>query len=107
MSLSSYVPLCLILVMAGSACAQDAEQLVREIRAVGPRGEGSERARVAYSQLRKLGPESLPTILDAMDTPDVVVANWLRVAFDDVWQRGRADAPGRLPLESMRQYVLD
>ncbi len=58
--------------------------LLRQVRAVGPNGAGSPEARAAWERLVARGPAVLPALLEAMDTPDTVAANWLRAAFDRI-----------------------
>jgi hypothetical protein len=58
--------------------------LLRDVKAVGKQGAGSPAARAAWDKLVAAGPAVLPPLLDAMDTPDTVAANWLRTAFDRI-----------------------
>src|SRR5262249_52194680 len=67
-----------------SVQADDTADLLARIRKAGPRGENASDVRAAWDQLVRKGPSALPAILDAMDTPDTVAANWLRTAFDRI-----------------------
>src|SRR5713226_10395831 len=59
--------------------------LLREIKAVANgHTEASSKARAAWEKVVATGPAALPRVLEAMDQPDPVVANWLRTAFDRV-----------------------
>jgi hypothetical protein len=62
-----------------------ADTLLRDIRATAHnRTAASAAARAAWDKLVARGPAVLPRLLEAMDTPDPVVANWLGTAFDRV-----------------------
>jgi hypothetical protein len=75
----------LALLAAGPApAADDVAGLLRDLRAVGPQGAGAPAARAAWDRLVARGPAVLPQLLDALDTPDPVAANWLRTAFDRI-----------------------
>ncbi len=67
-----------------AAADDDVASLLKQIRAAGPKGAGSPEARAAWDRLVTRGPAVLPALLEAMDTPDTVVANWLRTAFDRI-----------------------
>src|SRR6266849_5179042 len=59
--------------------------LLREIKAVANgHTEASPKARAAWEKIVATGPAALPRLLEAMDHPDPVVANWLRTAFDRI-----------------------
>src|SRR5713101_1827904 len=80
------LPLCLLLALwpAPGARADEVDQLLRDVRAVSKQGAGSLAARAAWEKLVARGPAVLPHLLDALDTPDTVAANWLRTAFDRI-----------------------
>jgi hypothetical protein len=67
-----------------AAAEDDVAALLKPVRAVGPEGAGSPAARAAWDRLVARGPAVLPALLEAMDTPDTVAANWLRTAFDRI-----------------------
>jgi hypothetical protein len=80
---------CLTLLLAAvtalpAAPDDDVARLLKHFRAVGPEGAGSAEARAAWDRLVARGPAVLPSLLEAMDTPDTVAANWLRTAFDRI-----------------------
>src|SRR5947207_2378336 len=75
----------LFVLCTGFIPADDATAaLLKDIQNVAKQGAGSPAARAAWDQLVARGPAMLPQILQAMDTPDTVVANWLRAAFDRI-----------------------
>jgi hypothetical protein len=98
-----------IAVAALSAAAEDdTADLLKPIRAVGPEGAGSPQARAAWDRLVARGPAVLPALLEAMDTPDTVAANWLRTAFDRIVDQAAsqgidADALLRFARDQKRQ----
>jgi hypothetical protein len=90
------------------AADEEVAELLKQVRAVGPRGDGAAAARAAWERLIARGPAVLPALLEAMDTADTVAANWLRTAFDcivdDAAGKGLdADALLRFVKESKRQ----
>src|SRR5262245_40344364 len=74
----------LSVLLASLAFSDEVDDLLKDIRAVGAEGAGSARARVAWDRLVRQGPRVLPRLLAAMDTPDAVASNWLRLAFDEI-----------------------
>lgn len=76
--------LTLLLLALSSGLGADETELLKALQAVGKEGAGSPAARAAWDRLVAQGPAVLPRLLDAMDTPNTVVANWLRTAFDRV-----------------------
>jgi hypothetical protein len=85
----------------------EVRELVARVRTVGPQGAGSAEARQARDQLAARGPEVIVPLLEGMDTPDTVAANWLRTAFDEVVARTiRTDRSG-VPATELRRFVLD
>src|SRR5262245_18598246 len=87
--------------------ADDLRELVAQIRSVGPQGVNADRARAAQAKIAAAGPEAIAILLDGMDTPDTVAANWLRTAFDDVVTRARKENPASIPVDELREFVLD
>src|SRR6059058_2860259 len=83
----SWLVICLLCLHAGPAGADDVDALLRDIRSVSKEGAGSAAARAAWDKLVARGPAVLPRLLEAMDTPDTVAANWLRTAFDRVVEK--------------------
>lgn len=106
---------CVQLVAAGVLCAgrlacgsgDDTEALIRVVRAVRAEGAGSPAAREARDRLAERGPEILPALLEGMDTPDSVAANWLRTVFDEVSRAAISNARESIPAMRLESYVLD
>ena len=83
----------------------DVGALLKQIKAVGKEGAGSPAARAAWDRLVERGPAMLPDILEAMDTPDTAVVNWLRTAFDRIVDRALQDGGKKIDLRTLRAYV--
>src|SRR5207245_692689 len=77
-------PLLLLCAVPGRAVPPEQ---ARDIQTVARQGRGSPEGRAAWERLSAAGPEVLLPLLHALDTPDVVAANWLRTAFDRVLDR--------------------
>ena len=98
----------LCLAVISSACADEGvRDWIAQVRQVGPEGARSEHAREAVEKLAKCGPDAIPALLEGMDTPDIVAANWLRSAFDQVVARAMKSNPSSLPIGELRRFVLD
>ena len=78
-----------------------------DLRAVKAEGVGSAKARTAWDRLVEQGPAVLPSILAAMDTPDTVVANWLRLAFDDIVERERKAGGKKVDVDALLVFARD
>lgn len=83
----------LFLVLFPTTAEEPATALLTDIQAAARQPvPASPAARAAWEKLVSRGPAVLPELLAAMDTPDTVVANWLRTAFDRIvdteWRRG-------------------
>lgn len=103
---------CLTLLLATLAVLpavadDDLARLLKELRAVGPEGSGSLKARAAWDRLVACGPDVLPPLLEAMDTPDTVTANWLRTAFDRIADKAfKGDGKG-INADALLRFARD
>jgi hypothetical protein len=89
------------------SCDDEAAELVARVRAaVGAQGTGATEARAARDKLATFGASAIPYLLDGMDTPDTVAANWLRTAWEQVVERAMSQ-PSHVPADQIRQFVLD
>jgi hypothetical protein len=77
------------------------------VAAVGPNAVGSESARAAVERLKRSGPEAVPRLLVALDTPNVVAANWIRTVLDDVAARQSTRPAAEWPVAAIEKYVQD
>jgi hypothetical protein len=102
------VALGLWLAQTDSLCrADEVDTQVAAIAAVGPQGKGSADARKACRELATLGPEVLPRLLSAMDTPNIVAANWYRAAYEQIVTRELARSHSNFPVAAFQAYVRD
>lgn len=98
----------LLLVVVGRAPAADeVDRLLRDVRAVTAQGGGSKQARAAWDRLVREGPAVLPRLLEAMDTPDTVAANWLRSAFERVVRPELKAGGKRIPVAALLAFARD
>lgn len=73
----------------------------------GPNGAGSLEARRACEALSHHGLEILPSLLTAMDTSNVVAANWLRFVAESIVERAYSRPDADWPREFLKEYVSD
>lgn len=98
------------LVMVVSLMASANEELssaIRIIREASGDPKQNTAVREAREVLARAAPEILPQLLVAMNTDDIVTANWLRTAFDEIVEREFAGSTPRLPLQQMEQFTRD
>jgi len=93
--------------MERNVYADDVDDQLKILAAVGPDGEGSAAARRARDRLLKRGPEILPRLLQAMDTPNLIAANWCRSVFEQIVSRQLKSPQPKLPLVLFRRFVED
>ncbi len=110
--ITALIALGLSLTTAGqTAPADEVDGRIATIAAVGSQGKGSADARKACRELASLGPEILPRLLLAMDTPNVVAANWFRAAYEQIVAKEMARELARekptLPVAAFQAYVRD
>ena len=89
------------------ADADEVDDAIAVIAKVGPDAAGSAAARQARDLLARQSPEALPRLLIALDTKNVVAANWYRTAFDAIAERALTQRKQELPREAIEQYVRD
>ena len=77
-------------------------EAIKNIRDVGPGGEGSARAAEAWRSLSRSEPGRLPAILAGFDGASPLAKNWLRSAVSAV-----AGGKGDLPEAELEKFLLD
>lgn len=92
---------------AWPAAADEVDDALAAIARVGPQAAGSAEARQARDELARRGTEILPQLLSAMDTTNVVAANWCRTAYEEITARELAKRSPQFPLESLHVYAAD
>jgi hypothetical protein len=100
-------PLALLVLSLPHVSANEIDDALRDIKAVKKEGAGSAAARKAWDKLVRQGPKALPRILYAMDTPDTVVANWLRTAFDAIAEPELRAGGKRIDAEALLAFAKD
>ena len=97
-----------ILVFAfGSAVqAADVPELIRQVKAVGPAGQGNAEAARAWQELSRLSADELPQLLAALDDASPAAGNWLRSAVDAIAERERA-AGRSLSAKALETFLRD
>lgn len=96
----------LLLVLAGGAGAADAQALLQQIQAVGPRGEGNTAAQRAVTELSQQDARVLLDILRAANDANPLAANWLRGAFESIAER-TIESGGSLPADGLEAFLRD
>ncbi len=90
-----------------AAADDEVARLLKQVRAVGPEGAGSPEARAAWERLVARGPAVLPALLEAMDTPDTVAANWLRTAFDRIADEAAGKGGQGIDADALLRFARD
>lgn len=90
---------------APSAYGDEIANDIRTIAEVGPQAAGATNARAAHDRLARRGVEVLPRLLVAMDTTNIVAANWYRSVFERIVAQATALADADLPLKAMKNYL--
>src|SRR4051812_32802431 len=94
------LPVCLL-------AADEADNLIDQLRSVKPEARGSAETRAAWDKLVKLGPGVLPRLLHAMNTPDTAAANWLRTAFDRIVEQEVKQGGKRIDADALAAFARD
>lgn len=95
------------LLIGAPAPADEVDDDLATIAQVGPQAAGSAEARQARDRLLSHGAEILPQLLAAMDTKNVVAANWSRTVFEAIVDRELAKSAPQFPLDALRDYAAD
>lgn len=94
------------LVAASVVEAAETADLLRQIKSVGPRGEGNVAAQTAAKQLSRAPVDVLIEVLAAGDDANPLAMNWLRGVFEAVAQRTIEEGDG-LPVDQLEAFVVD
>jgi hypothetical protein len=102
------LPIVALLCASPLAAGERFAPLFKDIEAVArSKTTASPQARAAWDKLVAAGPAVLPQLLEAMNTPDTVVANWLRTAFDRIVESDRASGGKGIDVDALLVYVRD
>ncbi len=80
---------------------------IAAIAQVGPQGAGASEARLARDALAQRGVDILPALIVAMDTRNVVAANWYRSAWEEIVRREAKQRDAVWPIAFLKQYIND
>src|SRR5262245_33331973 len=99
----------LLLLSAGLARSDEpTAALFKDIDAVAKsKTTASPQARVAWDKLVAAGPAVLPRLLETMNTPDTVVANWLRTAFERIVDNEQKKGGKGIDVDALLVFVKD
>ena len=94
---------------AGSVSpADEIDDLLAAVAQSGPGGRGSAAARTATLRLSRGGLELLPQLLEAMDTDNIVAANWYRTVYETITRRELARDPvPEFPVSFLKTYIAN
>ena len=96
----------LTLVLVAGAGAADTSDLLKQIKSVGPRGQGNAAANSAVRELSEADSTALLEILAAADDANPLARNWLRGAFEAI--AGRTIRSGEsLPAAELEEFLRD
>lgn len=97
--------LCIVSLLAATDESKDKKYDPREdIKVVVAQGRGTPAGRAAWDRLSGAGPETLPVLLENMNSKDTAAVNWLRTAFDRIVDRSAARD---LPLDDLLRFARD
>jgi hypothetical protein len=88
---------------SASLCAADFQASLKQIVAVGPKGEGNAEANTAAKVVSRGTVEQLPDVLRAMDDASPLALNWLRLCAESIAQRHR----DKLSAPLLEEFVKD
>jgi hypothetical protein len=96
-----------LVLLPAFARADEVDDAIATIAKAGPGGVGSAEARRARDLLARQNAQVLPKLLIALDTKNVVAANWYRTAFDEIASRELTRPAPQIPREAIASYVRE
>lgn len=87
--------------------ADEISEAIAALSQAGPEASGSHEAKQSVDRLSQHGTEILPHLLSAMDTPNIVAANWCRSAFERIVEREFSRGEHKFPREQIERFVRD
>ncbi|MFP6649182.1 MAG: hypothetical protein VB817_06960 [Pirellulaceae bacterium] len=102
------LPVLLIgLLPALTIAADEVADAIQVIAKTGDQARGSESAAAAVRRLTEENISLVPRLLSAMDTPNIVAANWYRQAYEIIIENELGKENPRIPVELLKEFVLD
>jgi hypothetical protein len=84
---------------------EDIAGILKSLKSAVEPGGNVRAARTAWDQLTARGPDALPQILQALDTPNTVLANWLRTSFDSIVEAELKKGGKKLDADALLAFV--
>ena len=99
--------LLLCLLQPLTIAADEVTEAIQVIAKTGDQARGSESAAAAVKRLTEEDISIVPRLLSAMDTPNIVAANWYRQAYEIIIESELGRENPRIPVELLKEFVLD
>jgi hypothetical protein len=96
----------LICVASLPLAADEIDDAIKTIHAVGPKAQGNVAASPAWKKLSQAGTADLPRLLAGLDGANPLAANWMRSAVEAVADRAAASGE-KLPAAQLEAFVKD
>src|SRR6516164_11618810 len=88
-------------------CWSQGQDQSRDIQVLIKQGRGTAAGRAAWEKIVAGGPGLLPVLLKAMDTSDIVAANWLRTAFDQIVRKEMKAGGKNIDVDGLLRFAKD
>jgi hypothetical protein len=99
--------LLLCLLQPLTIAADEIADAIQVIAKTGDQARGSESAAAAVKRLTEEDISLVPRLLSAMDTPNIVAANWYRQAYEIIVESELGKENPRIPVELLKEFALD
>ncbi len=80
---------------------------LRDIELVASQGLGTDQGRAAWKRLAQGRAELLPTLLQVMNSDDIVRCNWIRTAFERILEREKKARPEAIDVDALFIFAID
>jgi len=88
-------------------CWSQSQDKDRDIQILIKQGRGTSEGRAAWERIVAGGPGLLTVLLKAMDTGDIVAANWLRTAFDQIVDKEIQAGGKGIDVDGLMRFAKD
>jgi hypothetical protein len=96
----------LLAVLAPLARGDEVDDALKAVLAVGPKGEGADKAAPAVRKLSQLDSAELLRLFAALDGASPLASNYLRASIEAVADRELAAGNGKLPVQALENYMF-
>jgi hypothetical protein len=97
----------LVLLVPHTAPVRAAEDAGEVLKVLTSAVESGGNPRAAWDRLVACGPQALPQVLQALDTRNTVLANWLRTAFDQIVETELKAGGKKVDVEAIIAFARD